>query len=189
MTLDAPVNTHTLSMYEQAMGERYARLGDALQRFHRLAGRQVLLGQVETQAPASWPARALAFCLGSPRQALAGPIRFELDADPDTETWTRHFPNRTMSSRLRLESGSIVERLGPVRLSFDLQEHEGRLRMHLQRLHVLGIPCPAFLMPRVVAEETGVGDRLQFNVQAALPLVGVVAGYRGHLVIPHEGRP
>lgn len=184
--MEAPVNPPALSMYEQAMGERYARLGSALQRFHRLAGRQVLLGQVETQAPASWPARALAFCLGSPRQALTGPIRFELDAGPRAETWTRHFPNRTMSSRLCLESGSIVERLGPVRLSFDLQEHEGRLRMHLQRLHVLGIPCPGFLMPRVVAEETGVGDRLQFNVQAALPLVGVVAGYRGHLVVPRQ---
>jgi hypothetical protein len=185
--MELPVNTHTLSMYEQAMGERYARLGSALQRFHRLAGRQVLLGQVETQAPASWPARALALCLGSPRHASTGPIRFELDARPDAETWTRHFPKRTMTSHLHLVSGSIVERLGPVRLSFDLQEHEGRLHMHLQRLHVLGIPCPAFLMPRVVAEETGVGDRLQFNVQAALPLVGVVAGYRGYLMVPPEG--
>jgi hypothetical protein len=180
------------SMVQQAMGERFARLGPAVQRFHSLAGRQVLHGQVETQAPASWLARLLARCLGSPRQARQGPIRFELDAGPEAETWTRHFPHRTMRSRLRLVPGGIVEQLGPVRLHFELLEHEGRLQMRLRGLRVLGITCPRRLMPRVLAQETGqtVGqqDQLHFDVQAALPGIGVVAGYRGHLVLPEGSR-
>jgi hypothetical protein len=111
-------------------------------------------------------------------------MRFELDAQPESETWTRHFPSQRMRSRLVLVDRQVVERLGPARMTFDLRESGGRLEMRLRRFHFLGVPCPAWLMPRVVAEETGDGERLQFNVQAALPLAGVVAGYRGHLEIP-----
>lgn len=42
----------------------------------------------------------------------------------------------------------------------------------MQSLRFLGIPCPAWLWPRLVAEEAGDGGR--------------VVGYRGHLVVPHE---
>jgi hypothetical protein len=59
----------------------------------------------------------------------------------------------------------------------------GTLEMRLRSLHFLGIPCPRWLLPRVVAEETGAGDRLHFRVEASLPLIGIVAGYRGHLVV------
>lgn len=61
---------------------------------------------------------------------------------------------------------------------------EGRLLMRLERLRFLGIPCPRWLMPRVLAEETGDADRLLFKVEASLPWIGTVTRYRGHLVIP-----
>jgi len=174
------------SMFERAMGDGFDRLDAAVQRFHRLAGRQRLEGWIETDAPASAPARLLALCLGTPRRAQNGPFQFELDARPEEETWTRYFPSRTMTSRLRLAKAQVVEYLGAARLSFDVCEVGGRLEMRLQRLHILGIPCPRWLMPRLAAIETGEEDRLHFQIHAALPLVGVVAGYRGHLVIPRE---
>jgi hypothetical protein len=43
--------TRPLSLYEQAMGEAFARLDPALQSFHRLAGRHELQGRVRTGAP------------------------------------------------------------------------------------------------------------------------------------------
>lgn len=178
-----------MSMFEQTMGDGFDRLHGALQRFHRLAGRHRLEGWIEADAPASAPARLLALCLGTPRRAQSGPFQFELDARPQEETWTRYFPSRTMTSRLRLAAGQVVEYLGAARLVFDIHEVGGRLEMRLQRLHFLGIPCPGWLMPRLMAIETGDGDSshfLHFQIHAALPLVGVVAGYRGHLVIPSE---
>ena len=36
------------------------------------------------------------------------------------------------------------------------------------------------------AQETGAGDRLQFHIEAAVPLIGVVASYRGYLLLPKE---
>jgi hypothetical protein len=174
------------SLYECVMGERYARLAPALQRFHRLAGRRVLHGVVETDPPANWLAALLARGLGSPLHATAGAIRFELDAEPSVETWTRHFPGKTMSSRLRLDAGQLVERLGLARLAFTLDEVDGCLSMKLESLRFLGIPCPAWLRPRIVAEETGEGDRLHFRIEARVVGVGRVAGYRGHLLLADE---
>lgn len=172
------------SLFESAMGERFAGLAPVLQRFHRLSGRHVLEGVVETDPPATASGRALAWCLGTPRSAATGRIRFELDAGPAVETWTRHFPARTMRSRMGLGDGRIVERMGPARLTFALDAVDGRLRMRLERMRFAGIPCPAWLRPRLLAEETGQGDRLHFHIEAAVPLIGRVVGYRGWLRVP-----
>ena len=174
------------TLFERAMGDRFASLAPALQRFHRLSGRHELHGVVETDPPTSTLGRALAWCLGSPRQPASGAIRFELDAAPGVETWTRHFPGRTMRSSLRLVDGRVVERMVPARLAFALDAIDGGLRLQLQAMRFLGIPCPAWLRPRIVAEETGDGRRLRFRVEAAVPGLGRVVGYRGHLVVHHE---
>jgi hypothetical protein len=175
------------SLYESAMGGAFVQLPIAVQRFHRLAGRHVLHGWVHASAPASLAARLLALCLGSPQRASSGEMRFELDARPDTETWTRCFPSRTMVSRMRIESGKVVEQLGAARLTFELLGTIRGLEMHLTGMLFLGIPCPRWLLPRIVAQESGDADRLHFHVAASLPLVGEVAAYRGHLVVPEEG--
>jgi hypothetical protein len=174
------------SLFERALGARFTALAPVLQRFHGLSGHHELHGVVETDPPASAIGRALAWCLGSPRQAASGALRFELDAAPDAETWTRHFPARTMRSRMQLVDGRVVERMGVARLVFALDEVDGGLRMRLQSLRFLGIPCPAWLRPRLVAEETGKGDRLCFRIEAAVTGLGRVVGYRGHLVVPDE---
>ncbi len=179
----------TPSLYERVLGERFVLLAPAVQRFHRLAGRVVLHGLVRTDPPASWLAKLVAMVLGTPRHAIEGALRFELEADPGSERWTRYFPRHTMSSQLRWKDGRIEEHLGAVRLTFDLHPADSVLRMHLVRMRCLGISCPRRLMPRITAEETGHGDQLHFRVIAALPWVGTVASYRGHLVLGSERAP
>jgi Domain of unknown function (DUF4166) len=176
-----------LSLYEQVLGADYGRLPAAVQRFHRLRGHSVLHGWVEIGAPASALARGLAWCLGAPRAAGSGPLRFELQAGPDTETWTRHFPAHTMRSRLRLAGGQLEERLGPARLSFELSAAADRLEMALVKMRCFGLPCPSWLLPRLVAQEKGIDEQLHFEVSASVPLIGVVTRYRGHLELHPKG--
>ncbi len=178
--------TTTPSLYQQVLGADFARLDPAVRRFHRLAGHHLLHGWVETTAPRSLPARLLARCLGSPVQGGSGPFRFELRAAPGHETWTRFFPSKTMRSTLRLRHREIVESLGPARVIFRMAVSGNRLAMGLGRLYFLGIRCPAFLAPRIEAEEWGADDRLFFRIEASVPWVGVVARYSGHLDMPAE---
>lgn len=167
------------------MGERFARLAPELQQFHRLAGRHVLNGRVTVAAPSGWLARVLARWMGTPRCAAHdAPLRFELDAGATHETWARHFTGSVMTSCMRLRRGQIVEHLGPLRLAFDLLEEDGRLVMTLTSMDTWGLPWPRRLMPRIVARETGAAGALHFQVQAVLPVVGLVADYRGHLLLP-----
>lgn len=173
-------------MYETVMGPAFESLAEPVKAFHRTSGCRELHGWVQTEAPASFPARLLARCLGTPLLPSSGAIRFELDAEPACEVWVRHFPDKTMRSRMRLERGELTERLGPTRLHFRLGAREGRLVMQLQGLRFLGIPCPRWALPRIVAEEEGRDGRLYFTVRAALPMVGQVAGYTGHLVVHAE---
>ena len=177
------------SMYETAMGQHFGRLARSVQDFHRLAGKHVLHGQVEIHAPQSMPAKLIARLLGTPLVSNSGPIKFELDARPLAETWTRYFPAKAMTSHLQLLDGHLVEKLGAARLTFALHEREGRLTMQLCRLQFLGIACPRWLMPIVTAEETGAGDRFNFHVRAVVPWVGVVASYRGYLSLADTASP
>jgi Domain of unknown function (DUF4166) len=183
--------TAAASMYESAMGERFGRLTVPVQRFHRLSGRHILHGLVRVHAPASIPARLLARLLGTPLMPGEGPIKFELDAHPLAETWTRHFSSNVLVSRLQLHGPYLVEKIRAARLTFELCERDGQLCMSLRRLHFFGIPCPAFLMPLIRAEETGGADnRLHFHISAEVRHVGLVAQYHGYLLLPepHAGR-
>jgi hypothetical protein len=177
-----------LSLYETVLGARYAQLAPAVQTFHRMTGAVTLHGEVETDPPASRLARGLAWCIRTPRTSTRGPIRVTLDAAAMKETWTRHFPRYTMRSTLSLHEGRITERLGAARLFFALEAEHGVLRMRLEGLRFLGVPCPAWLRPAVLAEESGKGDRFHFNVRASVPLLGVVAAYRGYLDLTTVGR-
>lgn len=178
------------TLYQNAMGpEAFARLSEPLRRFHSQAGKAVFTGQVEVDAPASLAARLLALCLGAPQRAAQGAIRFELDAGSATETWVRHFPARTMMSTLSADGAHVMERMGPARLAFLLCEVDGGLEMRLDHMRFLGIRCPRWLQPVLVAREHGSGARLHFLVTAAVPLVGVVASYRGHLDVGSEAAP
>lgn len=175
------------SLYERVLGEDFVRLNAAVQAFHRLQGSIELHGVVRTFAPQSMLARLVARGLGSPLHDAQDPFRFELDAQPAVERWTRHFPNRTMTSVLEFADGVLVERLGLARMRFELQVLEdGRLSMRLSRLRFAGIACPRWLMPHVIAQEWGVDNLIHFKVRASLPWGDVVAQYEGHLSLPHK---
>ncbi len=178
------------SLMQQAMGESFSALHPALQHFHTLAGTHLLHGEATTLAAETPLARLLARCVGAPRVNATGPIRFALDATPQAERWTRHFPGHTMVSQLQLEGRSVVEKLGPARLAFEVCAERGTLQMRLRTMHFLGIPCPMWLRPRVLATETGSGERLHFYIEAALPFIGRMVCYRGWLALPQtEGGP
>lgn len=174
----------SVRLYRAVMGEAFDRLAEPVRRFHSLAGRHELHGWVDVRAPGSWSARLLAVCLGAPTRAAQGPIRFELWAQPDAETWTRFFPNGTMQSVLKRDGTRITEKLGASHLRFELVEVAGALEMRLETMHFWGIPCPRWLMPDITARETGEAGNLHFHVQASVPVIGLVVSYSGYLAVP-----
>lgn len=171
----------TRPLYATLMGAAFIELAPAVREFHSSAGRVAFDGWAATSEPQTRVARWIARLLGTPQQQGGHAIRFELDARPDAEIWTRYFPGRTMRSRMGRNGADLVEQLGPLRLHFTLTAEEGALVMRLRRVRCFGVSCPRWLMPHVHAVETGVGRELHFDVRGGLPGIGTVAAYRGHL--------
>lgn len=177
------------SLFERAMGADFAALHPALRAFHAVEGRRRFEGTVDVHAPEQALARVLARVLGTPIETVTGAIAFELDTSPTQESWTRFFPGKKMTSTMVLDGAHVVEKLGPCKLWFSLQAVDSKLHMRLTRMRFASVPCPRFLLPQVTAIETGVAGHLEFNVKAALPLIGTVAHYVGRLKVQAQPLP
>ncbi len=181
------MTTSSQSVYRQVLGADFHLLAAELQRFHSMAGRVELAGRFSVKGPRSPAGRLVSALFALPKTAAEAPFRFELVADARQETWRRHFPGRSMVSRMQAGPGMLVERFGPISFYFRLKGSDGQLDMLLHTVTVFGIRAPRRLMPTVSAHETGADGRLHFAVSAHLPLVGLLAEYRGYLEIEREG--
>jgi hypothetical protein len=180
------MTTSPQSVYRQVLGADFNLLATELQRFHSMAGRVELTGRFSVKGPHSAAGRLVSALFALPRTAAETSFKFELDANARQETWRRHFPGRSMVSRMRAGPGMLVERFGPIHFYFRLKADDGQLNMLLQSVTIFGIRSPKFLMPKVMAHEAGADGKLHFSVSAHLPVVGLLAEYRGYLEIEQE---
>ncbi|MDB5935969.1 MAG: hypothetical protein JWQ01_3313 [Massilia sp.] len=180
------MTTPLQSVYRQVLGADFNLLASELQRFHSMAGRVELTGRFSVKGPHSAAGRLVSALFALPKAAAETSFRFELDANARQETWQRHFPGRSMVSRMQPGPGMLVERFGPIRFYFRLKADDGQLIMLLQSVTVMGIRSPRLLMPKVSAHETGADGKLHFWVSAHLPVVGLLAEYRGYLEIEDQ---
>lgn len=100
------------------------------------------------------------------------------------ETWERNFAGRIMRSRLSRARipGQIKERFGPFAFTIRLRWDGVRLHYEMAGARFLGLRLPRALLPRSDTFES-VGDGVfRFDVRLSLPLVGLLAHYRGWLV-------
>jgi hypothetical protein len=179
--------TAHVSLYRQVMGRDFESLAPELQTFHSMRGNVRLLGQCTVSGPHTSIGKLLGALFALPKTSAETLLAFDLSADARQETWKRHFPNRLMTSRMRVVNGVLVERLGPADLHFELRSDGAKLIMLLKKISIAGIRCPQFLVPSVVAEETASPGKLHFNVAAQLPVVGLLVAYKGFLHITvHE---
>ncbi|MDB5907931.1 MAG: hypothetical protein JWP34_2045 [Massilia sp.] len=178
------MNEPSKSVYRQVMGHDFHRLASELQRFHSMQGRVELSGRFSVKGPHSAVGRLMSAVFALPKTAAEAALKFEMHADTKLETWRRHFSSRPMVSKMRAGAGVLVERFGPIHFHFRLQADQGRLHMLLQAVTVFGIHVPKLLRPTVLGQEIGAQGRLHFDVSVHLPLVGLLAEYRGYLDIP-----
>ena len=179
--------TAPVSLYRQVMGSDFELLAPELQAFHSMNGTVRMLGRCSVQGPHTSLGKLLGVIFALPRTTVETSLAFDLSADARQEIWKRHFPNRLMTSRMRVRNGVLVERLGPANLHFELKVDDCKLVMQLKGISFAGIRCPQFLVPSVVAEETASPGKLHFNVAARLPVIGLLVAYKGFLhITAHE---
>lgn len=119
-----------------------------------------------------------------PTEAGRVPLRVVIEQRDGREYWARRFGGETMRSQMRAVDDLIAERFGPFSMRMRLVAHPEGLDMNLVGGRFCGIPIPALLLPRVVAEErVDELGRHRFSVAIDLPLLGRLVAYRGYLAV------
>jgi hypothetical protein len=119
-----------------------------------------------------------------PRKGRDLPLAVKFIARGGDETWERNFGGRIMRSHLSraLIPGEIRERFGPFTFTIQLRWDGTRLHYEMVKGKLLGIRLPRALLPQTRAFEQVEDGRFRFDVRLGLPLVGLLAHYRGWLV-------
>jgi len=108
-------------------------------------------------------------------------VRVTIRRNAGGETWTREFAGHPMVSSLRARGGLLEERLGPTTFRFALAADRERITWKVVGVRVLGVPVPVSLFSRVRASESVSDERYRFDVEAHLPVVGLLVRYQGTL--------
>lgn len=172
-------------LYPHLLGSAFATLPAPVRALHDSSAERRWAGTAEVRRGRGPLAALVAALVGFPKAGAAVPVSVTFAPEDGGERWTRRFGTRTFSSLQRAGQGRdaylLVERFGPASFSLALVVEGDRLRLVPRRWSVLGIPMPRFLLPRGESFETEQDGRFRFDVEIALPGVGLVVAYRGTL--------
>lgn len=181
-----------IAIYRRALGPRFSDLAPALQRLHDVTTATTWVGQSDVMRGSGLLVRLIAALAGLPESGKAQPLRVtftpEGEGDRASERWERRFSERLFRTRQWSRGDHIVEAAGLVRFVFRPVVADGSLALELEGYRVLGLPLPRFLHPRVRTREHEAEGRYRFEVEAGLPLIGLLVRYEGWLE-PEAARP
>jgi hypothetical protein len=151
---DESETTKALSIYEQVMGEAFARLAPPLQKFHGMKSSFFMQGKSEIMCGQSLMSRFVGKLFGFPRQGKNVDVVVKIDVNARGETWTRLFAQNKLKSRQSLgrgrSEGLIIESFGPFNFSMAVVEIGGQLALSSGAGIVWEFHCRASLCRRVL---------------------------------------
>lgn len=180
---------HPVPLFERVLGVGFARMPEAVRALHGSVGDGAFRGRAEVLRGRGPLVALVAGLFRLPPAMEDGPIRVAMEPDPDAgaERWTRRFPSRRFSSRMRLAgpdgSGRVREWFGPFAMDLAITAWADGLDMTVTGWRLGPLPLPRALRPTTRASErVDAQGRFRFDVALFLPLVGLLVHYRGWLV-------
>jgi hypothetical protein len=169
------------ALYRRLLGDRFDELPDQVRALHDVSAPATWTGRTDVWRGGNAISRALATMLGLPPEGRDQPLNVTFTPRGDTEIWQRVFGAKIFRSTQWADGPQLRERVGPVVLHMTLQLDHGGLGLTLVGVSVLGIPLPAFVLPRISTRESERDGRYLFEVEAVMPLLGRLVRYEGVL--------
>jgi Domain of unknown function (DUF4166) len=159
----------------------FSTLPARVQALHRASGTRCYRGEADVLRGTNLLARLCGFVTAQPPAAQRVPLQVEIAATSTGECWMRNFAGHPMRSTIWARKGLLCERLGLVTFAFVLSVEDNALIWRVRGVRALGLPLPARWFDGVRARESEVAGRYHFDVEARLPLAGLLVHYRGWL--------
>ena len=170
-----------IALYRRVLGADLERLAPLVRSLHDRVGTHEWSGRSDVARGTTFVARILCAVMRLPPPGADQTLTVTFETDAGGETWIRRFGAHAFRSRQVERGGRIAERIGGITFLFDPVVEGADLRLRLVEQRVLGVPVPGPLMPQIVTRESEAGGRYHFEVEARLPLVGLLVAYRGWL--------
>jgi hypothetical protein len=171
----------TLPLYRRLLGPKFDMLPARVRELHDLSAPATWHGRADVERGPSWVARAMATLLSFPAPGRDQPLSVSFTPDAGREIWTRRFGETVFPSLQYAQGDRLFERVGPSSLVFALDVSPDGLSLILSGVRFLGIPLPRMLHPDVRTLESERDGRYRFEVEATLPLIGLLVRYSGWL--------
>jgi hypothetical protein len=170
-------------LFALALHDSFASLPEPIRIIHQRSRCFTARGRCDVDHGSNPVARLIGALFRLPRAGRDMPVKVTFLAHGGTETWERDFAGRLMRSQLRRSRvpGHIVERFGPFAFIIRLRWDGARLHYEITGGKFLGLHLPHVLLPRSDAFETVTDGMFRFDVRVGLPLIGLLAHYRGWL--------
>jgi hypothetical protein len=170
-----------IPLYRRLLGARFEALPARVRELHDLAGPATWVGRADVERGTSWVARAAATLFSFPAEGRDQPLSVTFAPDRGREAWTRRFGDKVFPSLQYERGGHLFERVGPSSLVFTLDASPKGLALVLTGVRFLGLPLPHLVHPAVRTLESERDGRYHFEVEAVLPVFGLLVRYSGWL--------
>ena len=171
----------SLPLYRRVLGTAFDVLPARVRQLHDVAGVRVWVGRASVERGKSLPSRIAAVLSGLPPEDPDQLLSVTFEPFGTTEIWLRQFGSSQFRSVQYERGGFLRERVGPTTFVFTTIAAAEGLALRLDGFRVLGVPLPRLLHPAVRTFERERDGRYHFEVEARLPLFGLLVRYSGWL--------
>lgn len=172
-------------LYCRILGSAFSSIAPRLQDLHGSTATRQWTGFAEVRRGHGLVAAFAAALVGFPKAAPRVPVTVTFSHENGSERWIRNFDGKRFSSIQSAGNGRdqhlLVERFGVASFSLALVVDGDRLTLIPRHWSLLGIPMPAFLLPKGSSFETERDGQFCFDVEISIPLIGLIVAYRGTL--------
>ncbi|WP_159804336.1 SDR family oxidoreductase [Litoreibacter roseus] len=187
---EAKICQESVSIFETQLGtETFQDLPDALRDFHGQTGDPVWSGTAQIEGGKWVLPKLLSRFFGFPATGVNIPVTVQVDRSIEEdglprERWTRNFDGTILTSALtRARDGVFTEKFALFTFDVPVSAGSGTVKMPVSGFCLGRLRLPRVLAPRSnTVEYQDTEGRFCFDVRLTLPLVGLLAHYKGWLM-------
>ncbi|MDJ0905721.1 MAG: DUF4166 domain-containing protein [Woeseiaceae bacterium] len=173
------------AIFPGLLGATFDELPEPLQELHCGEESAEWHGEASLRGAQNLAGRMVAALFNLPAHDHRTDARVSIKVTPDGETWTRSFGGKEFRSHLSLgtglEAGLMCERFGILTVAMAITWKDDKLWFVPRRWRVGPVPLPSALLPGGDTFECEHDGLFAFDVRVEVPIIGLVAAYRGTL--------
>ncbi len=173
------------AIFPALLGAAFDELPEPLQKLHAGQSSSEWAGDAAVFGARNIAGRVVAALFKLPTHDHRTGARVSIEVTQEGETWTRSFGGNEFRSHLSLgtgrEAGLMCERFGILTVAMAITWKDGKLWFAPRRWRVGPLPLPGALLPKGDTFECERAGTFAFDVRVEVPIIGLVAAYRGTL--------